>query len=497
MNKPLHRGISMIGLVMLFGCAVGPDYKRPPVPVPVAFKEMKGWKEAQPRDDRIKTEWWKVFNDPLLNSLEEQVSLSNQSLAQAEAQYRQALALVQGARANYFPIISASAAASRSWQSSSNSVSGTNPTDQYSPSLNAGWEIDLWGRVRRQVESGTASAQASAADLQALRLSSQAQLAQNYFLLRTLDAQKKTLDDTVIAYQKTLELTKNQYAAGVAAKADFVLAQTQLETTQAQAIDIGILRAQYEHAIALLIGKAPADLSIPATPIIPTLPHIPAGIPSDILERRPDIASAERQMAAANAQIGVAKAAYYPSLTLSASIGYISTSLADLLTAPNFFWALGPAALAQTLFDGGARKALTDQAIASYEATVAAYKQTVLASFQQVEDNLAALRILDDEVRVQDKAVNSARESVVLATNQYKAGTVSYLNVITTQSIVLTNERTALGIRGQRLTAAVSLIKALGGGWNASELSGVEQSADHKPPNRSGNVEQDRDKKLP
>ena len=270
-----------------------------------------------------------------------------------------------------------------------------------------------------------------------------------------------------------------------------------MKSTQAQAIDIGILRAQLEHAIALLIGKAPADFSIPAAPIVPTLPQIPIGIPSDILERRPDVASAERKMAAANAQIGVAKAAYYPSLTLSASIGYLSTSLADLFTAPSFFWALGPAALAQTLFDGGARKALTEQAIASYEATVAAYKQTVLASFQQVEDNLAALRILAEETLVQDEAVNSARESVVLTTNQYKAGTVSYLNVITTQSIALTNERTALGIRGQQLNAAISLIKALGGGWNAAELSGTEQGADHKPPNKSGNVEQDRDKKLP
>lgn len=483
MNKLLHRSIVMIGLVMLFGCAVGPDYKRPPVPVPMAYKELKGWREAQPRDNVIKADWWNVFNDPLLNSLEAQVSISNQSLAQAEAQYRQARALVQGARANYFPVISASASASRSWQPSSTNVSGTNPANQYSLSLDAGWEIDLWGRVRRQVESGTASAQASAADLQALRLSSQAELAQDYFQLRTLDAQKKTLDDTVIAYQKALELTKNRYAAGVAAKADVALAQTQLESTQAQAIDIGILRAQLEHAIAMLIGKAPSDFSISLAPIYPILPKIPIGIPSDILERRPDIASVERQMAAANAQIGVAKAAYYPSLTLSASTSYQSTSVSDLLTTPNFFWSLGPAALAQTLFNGGARKAQTEQAIASYDAAVAAYKQTVLASFQQVEDNLAALRILDEEMLVQDKAVNSARESVALTTNQYKAGIVSYLNVITTQSIALTNERTALGIRGQQLNAAVSLIKALGGGWNASELPGIDQSAGAFPIN--------------
>lgn len=471
MNKLLHLCIVMIGLVMFFGCTVGPDYKRPTVNVPVAFKELKGWKEAQPRDDGIRTDWWKIFNDPLLNSLEEQVSISNQSLAQAEAQYRQALALVQGARANYFPVISASAGASRSWQPGSNRVSGTNSTDQYSLSLDAGWEIDLWGRVRRQVESGTASAQASAADLQALRLSIQAELAQDYFLLRTLDAQKKTFDDTVIAYQKALEITKNRYVAGVASKADVVLAQTQLKSTQAQSIDIGILRAQLEHAIALLIGKAPSDFSMSAAPIVSTLPQIPISIPSDILERRPDVASAERKMAAANAQIGVAKAAYFPSLKLSASTGYLSSSLADLLTAPSFFWALGPAALAQTLFDGGARKAQTEQAIAAYEATVAAYRQTVLASFQQVEDNLSTLRILEDEARVQDEALISARESVALTANQYKAGTVSYLNVIITQNMALTNERAALGIRGQRLAAAILLIKALGGGWNASELS--------------------------
>ncbi len=481
MKKPSHLSMGLIAAVMLSGCVAGSDYKRPPVAAPAAYKELKGWKEAQPRDDGVKMDWWTVFNDPLLNSLEGQVSVSNQSLAQAEAQYRQAQALVQAARASYFPVVSASRATSRSWHATSVSASGTNPTDQYSLSLGAGWEIDLWGRVRRQVESGVASAQASAADLQALRLSIQSDLAQNYFQMRILDAQRKTLDDTAIAYQKALELTRNRYAAGVAAKADVVLALTQLKSTQAQAIDLGILRAQLEHAIALLIGKAPADFSIPASPVVPALPQIPVGIPSDVLERRPDVASAERKMAAANAQIGVAKAAYFPSLTLSASTGYLSSSFGDLLTAPSFFWSLGPAAVAQVLFDGGARKAQTEKAIASYEATVAAYKQTVLASFQQVEDNLAALRILDEEALVQDEAVNAARESEALTTNQYKAGTVSYLNVITTQSIALTNERTALRIRGQQWSAAIFLIKAIGGGWNASELSGKEQGADASP----------------
>jgi NodT family efflux transporter outer membrane factor (OMF) lipoprotein len=473
MNHAFYRGAVIIGVMMLLGCsAVGPDYKRPSFPVPPAFKELKGWKEAQPRDDMIKTRWWGAFNDPLLAFLEEQISLSNQSLAQAEAQYRQALALVQGARANYFPAISASTAASHSWQPNRSSASGANPVDQYSLSLNAGWEIDLWGRVRRQVESGMAGAQASAADLQALRLSIQAQLAQNYFQLRILDAQKMTLEETVAAYEKALELTRNRYAAGVAARADVVLAATQMKSALAQKIDIGIARAQLEHAIALLIGKAPADFSIAAAPLVPALPDIPAGIPSEILERRPDVASAERKMAAANAQIGVAKAAYFPSLTLSASTGYLSAHLSQLFTAPGFFWSLGPAAIAQTLFDGGAREAKTKQAVASYDASVAAYKQTILTSFQQVEDNLAALRILDEEMQAQDEAVNSARESAALAVNQYKAGVVSYLSVITAQSIKLANDRAALAIRGQRLNAAVSLIKALGGGWNQAELAG-------------------------
>ncbi len=478
MMKTWHSCVAFMALAMVFGCTVGPDYKRPQVTVPITFKELKGWKQAQPRDQEIAAKWWTAFNDPLLNSLQEQVTISNQSLAQAEAMYRQALAMVQGARAGYFPTIAATAAYTRSRQSGNTGTAGTDTANQHLVSLSAGWEIDIWGRVRRQVESNTASAQASAADLQALRLSLQAEVAQNYFLLCTLDAQQKILDDTVAAYRKALMLTKNRYAAGVAAKADVALAMTQLKTTQAQAIDIGVQRAQLEHAIALLIGKAPADFSIPPTPIVTTPPRIPTVIPSDLLERRPDVASAERAVAAANAQIGVAKAAYFPALTLSASTGYQSTGIADLystgianlLSVPGYFWALGPAALGYTLFDGGARSAQTKQAIAAYDATVAAYRQTVLTSFQQVEDNLSALRILDEEARVQEEAVNSARESMALSVNQYKAGTVSYLNVIATQSIALNNERTALGIRGQRLTATVFLVKALGGGWNVSEL---------------------------
>jgi len=479
-TKTFLRYALFMTLAVLSACAVGPDYTRPPADVPGAFKEAENWKEATPRDGKIASDWWKVFNDPQLNALEEQVTVSNQSLAQAEAQFRQAQAIVRGARANYFPTLGAAAAASRS-RGPATATSPQETTTSYSLSLEANWEIDIWGKVRRQVESASASAQASDADLRALTLSLQAQLAQNYFQLKTLDAQKKLYRDTIAAYEKALQLTKNRYAAGVAAKADVVAARTQLETTQAQAIDIGVERAQLEHAIAVLVGKPPAQFAIKETAVAMTLPQIPAAIPSEMLERRPDIAAAERRVAAANAQIGVAKAAYYPTLSLSASTGYQSSALADLFRAPSFFWALGPATLAQTIFDAGARKSLTDQAIASYDATVAAYRQTVLAGFQQVEDNLAALRILEEEGSVQERAVASARESVLLTSNQYKAGIVSYLNVITAQAIALTNERTAVGIAGQRQTASVLLIKALGGGWDVSVLNGDRVDAGKKP----------------
>jgi len=461
----------LVILLMISGCSVGPDYKRPDAPVPSSFKELKGWRQALPRDQEIRTKWWEAFGDPILNSLAQQVNVSNQSIALAESQYRQAQALVQLARANYFPTLGAGAAYTRSQPAGE--TSGT--VNQHQISLNAIWEVDLWGKVRRQVEGSTASAEASFADLQAMRLSMQTELALNYFQLRILDAQKKNLDEAVGAYSKALELTSNRYNAGVVAKADVAAAQTQLKSTQAQAIDVGVQRAQLEHAIAILTGKPPADFSLTPVTFAPTQIKIPVGIPSDLLERRPDIASAERKMAAANAQIGVAKAAYYPSISLSGSLGYASAELASLFTSPSFFWAIGPMALAATLFDGGARKAQTEQAMAAYDGTVAFYRQTVLTGFQNVEDNLAALRILDEEAQMQEQAVNYAHESVTLTTNQYRAGIVSYLNVVTTQIIALTNERAAISISGQRLNAAVLLVKALGGGWSASEVPGVNQ----------------------
>ena len=454
-------------LSVLTGCSVGPDYRRPDVAVPADFKELKGWREAQPRDQEISTKWWEVFDDAVLNELEEQVNVSNQNIALAESQYRQALAQVQLARANYFPTLGAGASYTRS--GSTDTGGNFNTADQHQVALNASWELDIWGKVRRQVEAGTAGAEASLADLRAMRLSMQAELALNYFQLRNLDAQKKNLDDTVEAYNKALELTQNRYKAGVAAKSDVAAAQTQLKTTQAQAIDVGVQRAQLEHAIALLMGKSPADFSLVYDEFKLPQIKIPVGIPSELLERRPDIAAAERRMAAANAQIGVAKAAYYPALTLSGSMGYQSAALASLFTAPNFFWAIGPIALAATLFDGGARQAQTKQAMAAYDGTVASYRQTVLTGFQEVEDNLAALRILDEEAGMQEEAVSSARESLALTMNQYKAGIINYLNVVTAQAIALANERTAISISGQRLKAAALLVKALGGGWNPAD----------------------------
>lgn len=483
-NDLLLRFFAVIpALALLASCTVGPNYVRPTADTPAAFKEMEGWKTAQPRDQELRGKWWETFNDPLLNDLEEQISVSNQNLVQAAAQFRQARALVQSARAGYLPTVSGSASVTRG-QSSSNPGSQNQglvqslraPSTSYSLSVDAVWEADVWGRVRRTVESNAAGAQASAADLEALRLSVQAELAQNYFQLRALDAQKQLFDDTIVAYQRSLTLTQNQYTAGVVAKVDVIQAQTQLKTTQAQALDIGVQRAQLEHAIALLIGKPASTYSLAVAPLTASPPAPPVAIPSSLLERRPDIAAAERRMAAANAQIGVAEAAYYPSLTLSASGGFQSSSFANWLTAPSRFWSLGPA-LAQTLFDGGLRRAQTDQAIAAYDANVAGYRQTVLTGFTEVEDNLAALRILEEEAAIQNEAVQNARQSVALTTNQYKAGIVSYLNVVTVQATALANERTAVDVLNRRLAASVLLIKALGGGWHASDLPTPDELA--------------------
>ena len=398
------RGCATLALPLLLaaGCAIGPDYVRPSVDTPAAFKELAGWKAAQPRDDIARGQWWELYQDPLLNELEAQVSIGNQNLAQAEAQVRAARALAQAARAGYFPSLAGNVSSTRS------GGQATGTLHHHVLSLDASWEADIWGRIRRSVESAEASTQAAAGDLASARLSAQASLAQDYFQLRGLDSQKQLLDDTVNAYAKSLQLTRNRYAAGVAAKADVVQAQAQLKTTEAQALDVGVQRAQLEHAIALLIGKPAAQFSLPPAPLNAVPAVVPAGVPSQLLERRPDVAAAQRRVAAANAQIGVAQAAYFPDLTLSASGGFASASFAQWLTVPSRVWSLGPA-LAATLFDAGRRRALTDQAIANYDAEVAAYRQTVLSAFVEVEDNLAALRILEQEAQVQDEALQAAR----------------------------------------------------------------------------------------
>ena len=470
-----------IGAGLLAGCAIGPDYQRPAVETPVTFKETVNWKIAEPRDEMARDKWWKIFGDSDLDALIEQVNISNQSLKAAEARYRQATALTQSARANYFPTVSANANSTRSRSAAARSTGNNEAITNYNLTLSASWELDLWGRIRRTVEANDASAQASAADLESARLSLQSELATNYFQLRVNDAQKQLFADTILAFEKSLELTRNRYAVGVAGKVDIVQAETQLFSAQAQSIDLGVQRAQLEHAIAVLIGKAPTGVSVANIESNAgakvdwkvALPAFPVGMPSTLLERRPDIAAAERRAAAANAQIGVAKAAYFPTLSLSGSGGFSSPTLANWISAPNRAWSLGPS-LAATIFDFGKRGALTDQAIASYDQTVATYRQTVLAAFQDVEDNVAALRILELEAKVQAEAVRAARESVTLTLNQYKAGTVSYLSVVTVQTALLSNERTQVGLLGRRLSATVGLVRALGGGWSATDLVAVK-----------------------
>ncbi len=457
---------------VLFGCSVGPNYVRPSAESPAAYKEVQGWKPAQPSDQQPRGPWWEVFNDAGLNALVTQVAITNQTIKAAEARVREARALTEQARAAFFPIVTANASATRSGSGGGTRSTGSGTTvnlggvhNNYNVALDVNWEIDLWGRVRRTVEASEATGEASVADLEAAKLSAQAQLALDYFLLRAQDADIRLLNDTVGAYERSLQLTRNQYAVGVVGRADVAQAETQLKSTQAQAIDAGVQRAQLEHAIAVLIGKPPAQFSIAAEAVSNEFPAIPVGLPSELLERRPDIAAAERRAAAANAQIGVAESAFFPSMTLSATGGFQSSVLSQLFSLPSRYWSLGPA-LAQTIFDAGLRRAQTAQAIATYDENVANYRQTVLNGFQEVEDNLAALRILEQEASVQDEAVKAARESLAIVLNQYRAGTANYLAVIVIQAATLNNERTAITILGRRLTASVALIKALGGGWN-------------------------------
>jgi NodT family efflux transporter outer membrane factor (OMF) lipoprotein len=468
------RSLALSTMALSLGaCTLGPDYQHPELPVATAFKQAPGWKTASPADALQRGDWWALYGDAELNALVARLNVSNQNLAAAEAQYRQARALVRGARSQLFPAVRASGGVTRSGQNSTSSstqgVTSSGVSESYQVGLDASWELDIWGRLRRNLEANRANMQASAADLAAVRLSLQSELVQTYLQLRVMDEQQRLLDQTVEAFARSLRLTENQYQAGIVPRSDVSQALTQLKSTQAQAIDLRWQRAQLEHAIAVLIGVPPSELNIAERRDIPQLPEVPLALPSQLLERRPDIASAERQVMSANAQIGVAETAWYPDLTLSASGGYRNSSFNDLISLPNRFWSLGPQ-LAVTLLDFGGRRADLEAAEASYDQTVATYRQTVLDSFREVEDNLVQLRVLAEEAVVQREALEAAQESLRLIENQYRAGTVDFLSVVTVQTTALNNERTNLTLLGDRLTASVQLIAALGGGWDIEQL---------------------------
>ena len=461
----------------LGGCAVGPDYKRPSTPMPASYKEAPpGWKVAEPADQADRGPWWSIYHDARLDGLMDKLNTANQTVAQFAAAYRQSRALVAQARAAYFPVVGLSASATRSGQqlSSSSSVSRfsgstSRISNSFDVALDASWEPDLWGKVSRTVSAERANQEGAAADLANARLSAQATLAQSYFQLRELDSLQKLLDDTVTAYAAALKLTQNQYAQGVAARSDVIQAQTQLQSAQAAAIDNGVARAQVEHAIAVLVGEPASTFSIPPIPLDAEPPQLPLEVPSALLERRPDIAAAERRAAAANEEIGVAISAYFPTLTLSAQGGFQNSIFSQLLTLPSRFWTVGPS-LAATLFDAGLRHAQTEAARAVYDEQVATYRQTVLAAFQNVEDNFASQRILAQEIVVQRQAVDSARQALAIVTNEYKAGTVGYVNVLTAQTTAFSAEQRLTTVAGERMVSSVGLVKALGGGWNVGQM---------------------------
>ena len=445
------------------------------------YKEDHGWKLARPLDHIPRGKWWEVFGDPQLNALEEQVSQANQNVKVAEAHFRQARAMIGFARAGLFPTVTAGAGAasvrngalSPFSTSSVGASSGTSPggksTGEFLLTGDISYEIDLWGRIRRSVTAAREEAQATAADLETARLSIQAELAFDYFELRSADAQQRLLNDTVKAFDEALQLTIRRFEGGVAPKSDVAQAQTQLETTQVQATDIAVQRAQFEHAIATLIGKPPAAFSLPRRPLDLRPPDIPVGLPSQLLERRPDIAAAERRVAEANEQIGIARAAFYPTVMLNASVGFEGSTFGTFLNASSLLWAVG-ASITQTIFDAGRRRATSDATIALYDATVAGYRQTTLTAFQQVEDNLVALRVLEQEAVQQRRAVDSAQLSLQLFTNRYKGGADSYLQVTTAQTVALMNQRNDIDILRRRMNASVLLVKALGGGWEVGDL---------------------------
>ena len=469
--------LALACLMLDAGCSFAPDYSKPAVQTPERFKELPpgqatasdGWKTAEPRDDTMRGDWWEMFGQPELNAFEVQVAVSNQNIAVAFANFLAARAVVKQTRAQYFPTVTAGPSVTRSKQPSARGTSGSSPAiTEYALPFDASWELDVWGSIRNTVQATTLEAQATLADLENLRLTVQAEVAADYFQLRVLDSQKQLLDSAVLAYAESMSLTQVRHQTGIASDQDVAQAETQLNLTRAQRTDLGIQRAQFEHAIATLLGQPASTFSIATNPLTATPAAIPTGLPSQLLERRADVAAAERRVAAANAQIGVARAAYYPALMLSGGAGYQSSVLHNLLSGPNLAWSVG-AALSETLFDAGKRDAVTEQARANYQGTVANYRQTVLNAFQEVEDNLAALRILAQELQEQDAAVASSQRYLTLANDRYKLGIDSYLNVITAQTTLLNNQRTALSLRMQQMTASVQLIKALGGGWGFAD----------------------------
>ena len=467
------------------GCVVGPKYKRPSLQAPPAYKELpqegaqvgSEWKVARPNDAAIRGKWWEAFHDPQLNELEEKTASSNQNIAAAAANFLAARALVREAWSQYFPTVSTnpSLVYSRPSPAQQSGVTGSSsglkikPYTDYSLPFDASWEPDFWGKVRSSVRANVYAAQASAADFENVRLSEQAELAVDYYELRAQDSLKQILDSTVVAYQESLDLTQSQYRAGLSNDETVAQAEAQLRAAQAQDTDLGVLRAQYEHAIAVLIGQPASTFSLSAQALEAKPPATPVGIPSELLERRPDIAAAERDVAQANAQIGVAKAAYFPTVLLSGSAGFGNSSVSNWLTWPSRFWSVGPS-LAETIFDAGLRRATVQQFRANYDATVANYRETVLTSFQQVEDNLASLRILSQVINQQDAAVEAATRNLQEATARYRAGVDPYLNVIVAQTTLLNDQQTAVNFRMQEMVASVQLIKALGGGWDATQI---------------------------
>jgi NodT family efflux transporter outer membrane factor (OMF) lipoprotein len=470
----MRRRATLPLLLALAACTVGPDYRRPSAPVPPAFKELAGWKIAAPADAEMKGPWWAVFHDPVLDALERQVVITNQTVKQAEAAYAQARALVAEAQAGLFPTLAVSPDVTRNSLNSSFGTVGIPRSvgkafTDYSLQGSAAWDLDVWGRIRRQVEAQQAAAAVGAADLANAVLSAQIALATDYFNMRAQDSLADLLRQTIDAYARALVITENQYNAGTASRGDVVTAEAQLKTAQAQLVGVGVQRAQFEHAIAVLTGHAPAELSIPPAPLPADVPVVPPGLPSTLLERRPDIAAAERAVAQANANIGVAVAAYYPDITLSAAFGYSGSPIQQLFTVANRVWSLGAAA-SEPVLEGGLRLATVAAAHAGYDAAVAAYRQTVLSAFQQVEDNLAALRILADQAVAEAAAVAAAQRAVDVALNEYRAGTVAYTAVITEQTLLLADQQTALAIQQSRLLASVALIGALGGGWRTADL---------------------------